>query len=162
VDDLGGLDCETPALRADHPALKEEPMKQVAALMLTGILCAVTGYAQGARTKPGGQADQKNASKTADRDSKELAPIAVEVVAVDPDAKTITVRDIAAVPAPAGKAVEVKLPVPASATGQKLSDVKQGEKVDVTCAVKPTVHPTAGVPVVLTDCVRVIKIEEKP
>jgi len=53
------------------------------------------------------------------------------------------------------------LPVPASATGQKLSDTKAGEKVDVTCAIKPTVHPTAGVPIVLTDCVRVIKIEPK-
>ena len=88
-------------------------------------------------------------------------PIAVEVIAVDAKAKTITVRDVAAVPAPPGKAVEVTLPVPASATGQKLSDTKAGEKVDVTCAIKPTVHPTAGVPIVLTDCVRVIKIEPK-
>jgi Cu/Ag efflux protein CusF len=136
-------------------------MKYVAALMLAGILCAATGYAQGAGATPGGQADQKDASKSAAKDTAAPAPIAVEVVAVDPDAKTITVRDIAAIPAPAGKAVEVKLPVPASATGQKLSDVKKGDKVDVTCAVKPTVHPTAGVPIVLTDCVRVIKIDTK-
>jgi len=33
--------------------------------------------------------------------------------------------------------------------------------VSVTCAIKPTVHPTAGVPVVLTDCVKVMKIEKK-
>jgi hypothetical protein len=31
----------------------------------------------------------------------------------------------------------------------------------VTCAIKPTVHPTTGVPIVLTDCQRVIKIEPK-
>ena len=137
-------------------------MKYLAAVVLTGILCAATGCAQGAGAQSGGQSDQKDASKTADKDSKVTpAPIAVEVVAVDPDAKTITVRDIAAVPAPAGKAVEVNLPVPASATGQKLSDVKKGDKVDVTCAVKPTVHPTAGVPIVLTDCVRIIKIDPK-
>ena len=88
-------------------------------------------------------------------------PIAVEVVAVDPNAKTITVREIAAVPAPPGKPVEITLAVPANATGQKLSDTKAGEKVSVTCEVKPTVHPTAGVPVVLTDCTRVVKIEPK-
>jgi hypothetical protein len=56
----------------------------------------------------------------------------------------------------------VKLPVPASATGEKLSDVDAGENVAITCAVKPTVHATTGVPVVLTDCVKVIKIEPKP
>jgi hypothetical protein len=89
-------------------------------------------------------------------------PVAVTVVAVDPTAKTITVRDIAAVAAtPDTKAIEVKLPVTANATGQKLADTKAGETVAVTCEVKPTVHPQAGVPIVLTDCVRVIKIEPK-
>jgi hypothetical protein len=136
-------------------------MKYVAALVLTGILCAATGYAQGAGAKPAGQPDQQDASKSAAKDAPSPAPIAVEIVAVNPEAKTITVRDIAAVPAPAGKAVEVTLPVRASATGQKLTDVKKGEKVEVTCAVKPTVHPTAGVPIVLTDCVRIIKIDPK-
>jgi hypothetical protein len=29
---------------------------------------------------------------------------------------------------------------------------RAGEKVDVTCAIKATVHPTAGFPIVLTDC----------
>jgi hypothetical protein len=89
-------------------------------------------------------------------------PIAVQVVAIDPTAKTITVRDIAAVPAaPDAKGIEVTLPVTAKATGQKLGDTKAGETVAVTCEVKPTVHPKAGVPIVLTDCVRVIKIEPK-
>src|SRR4051812_9152448 len=100
-------------------------MKHLAAFMLTGILCVATGHAQEAGTTPGGQAGQKDASKSAAKDKAAPPPIAVEVVAVDPDAKTITVRDIAAVPAPEGKAVEVKLPVPASATGQKLNDVKK-------------------------------------
>lgn len=82
-------------------------------------------------------------------------PVAVKVIAVDPKAKTITVRDIAAVPAtPDTKAIEVTLPVTAKATGQKLADTKTGETVGVTCEVKPTVHPQAGVPIVLTDCVR--------
>ena len=87
-----------------------------------------------------------------------IAP-AVEVVAVDPAASTITVREITAVPAPPGQLVELRLPVPATATGQHLSDTKAGEKVNVTCAVKPTVHPAADVPVVVTDCVKVIKID---
>ena len=88
-------------------------------------------------------------------------PIAVEVVAIDPTAGTITVRDIAAVPVTPDKKVEVKLPVAATATGQKLGDTKAGEMVAVTCEIKPTVDPKAGVPIVLTDCVRVIKIEPK-
>ena len=89
-------------------------------------------------------------------------PVAVKVIAVDPKAKTITVRDIAAIPAtPDTKAIEVTLPVTANATGQKVGDTKAGETVELTCEVKPTVHPQAGVPVVLTDCVRVIKIEPK-
>jgi hypothetical protein len=89
-------------------------------------------------------------------------PVAVKVIAVDPAAKTITVRDIAAVPAPPdAKAIEVTLPVTATATGQKLGDTKAGETVAVTCEVKPTVDAKAGVPIVLTDCVKVIKIEPK-
>jgi hypothetical protein len=101
-------------------------------------------------------ATQKTAAKSGAK-AQPPAPVAVEVVAVDPQAKTITVRDIAAVPA--DKPVAITLPVPASATGEKLSDVKVGQKVAVTCTIKPTVHPTAGVPIVLTDCARVIKIE---
>ena len=89
-------------------------------------------------------------------------PVAVKIVAVDPTAKTITVRDIAAVPAPPdAKAIEVTLPVTANATGQKLGDTKVGETVAVTCEVKPTADPKAGVPIVLADCVKVIKIEPK-
>jgi hypothetical protein len=91
--------------------------------------------------------------------SPALAPVAVSVMAVDPVTKTITVREITAVPAPPGKPVEITLPVPETATGQKLGDTKAGDEVNVTCAVKPTVHPQAGVPVVLTDCLEVVKIE---
>ena len=90
-------------------------------------------------------------------------PVSVEVVAVDPKTKTITVREIAAVPLPPGKpaTVEVELPVTSTATGQKLGDVKAGEQVEITCSVKPTVHPTAGVPIVVTDCAKVVKIVPK-
>ena len=89
--------------------------------------------------------------------------VAVKVIAVDPKAKTITVREIAAVAAtPDATAIEVTLPVTANATGQTIADTRAGETVEVTCEVKPTVHPQAGVPIVLTDCVRVIKIEPKP
>jgi Cu/Ag efflux protein CusF len=128
-------------------------MKHPFALIIAGALatCAVS-YAAAAQRPAGTKG-------TAIADAP--APIAVEVVAVDPKSRTITVRDVAAVPAPPGKAVEVTLPVPADATGEKLSDVKAGEKVAVTCAIKPTVHPTAGVPIVLTDCQRVIKIAPK-
>ena len=56
-------------------------------------------------------------------------PIEVKVIAVDPAAKTITVRDIAAVHLrPDAKAIEVKLPVTANATGQKLADTKEGKQ----------------------------------
>jgi hypothetical protein len=129
-------------------------MKPAFALVLTctlgaGISGAVAGAAP-AQTK-----SAKHASAPA------VAPVAVDVIAVDPKAKTITVREITAVPAPPGKPVEITLPVPASATGQSLSDTHAGEQVNVTCAIKPTVHPQAGVPVVLTDCVKVMKIEPK-
>jgi hypothetical protein len=109
------------------------------------------------------QSGTSGTSGTKDTAKAEVPPsVAVEVIAVDPTAKTITVRDIAAVPAtPDAKAIEVKLPVTANATCQKLGDTKAGEQVEVTCEVKPTVHPKAGVPIVLTDCVRVIKIEPK-
>ena len=95
------------------------------------------------------------------KDATTPPPVTVEVVAVDPQARTITVREVAAVPAPPGKPVEITLPVPATATGQKLGDTKTGQTVAVTCEVKPTVHPTANVPVVLTDCTKVIKIDPK-
>ncbi|HVZ22219.1 MAG TPA: hypothetical protein VG871_14205 [Vicinamibacterales bacterium] len=105
-----------------------------------------------------GVAAQQRQQQQRSSSASDIAPVAVEVVAVDPQAKTITVRDVAAVPVAPGKPVEITLPVPA-ATGEKLGDVKVGQKVDVTCAVKPTVHPTAGVPVVLTDCESVTRIE---
>ena len=60
-----------------------------------------------------------------------------------------------------GTPVEITLPVPDTATGQKLDDTKAGDVVNVTCAVKSTVHPQAGVPVVLTHCLRVVKIEPR-
>ena len=131
-------------------------MKHALAILLTGTVIVAAGSVSRIAATP--QAKTTGTKGTAKR-VVVPPPIAVEVIAVDPKAKTITVRDVAAVPAPAGKTVEVTLPVPASATGQKLGDTKEGAKVDVTCAIKPTVHPTAGVPIVLTDCVRVIKIE---
>jgi hypothetical protein len=133
-------------------------MKHALTVLLTGIVIVAAGYvSSAAATQQSKATGTKGTAKTA----VVPPPVAVEVIAVDPQAKTITVRDVAAVPAPSGKAVEVTLPVPANATGKKLSDTKAGEKVDVTCAIKPTVHPEAGVPIVLTDCVRVIKIEPK-
>ena len=133
-------------------------MKFALAVILTGALAATACSRPSAEPQ---SAAQKPAAQDTAKDAVIPPPVAVEVVAVDPPASTITVREITAVPAPPGKVVEVKLPVPASATGQNLSDTKAGEKVSVTCEVKPTVHPTAGVPVVLTDCMRVIKIDPK-
>ena len=132
-------------------------MKHALAVLLTGAIVVAAGSISSIAATQGSKATGTKGT------AKPVVPppIAVEVIAVDPKAKTITVRDVAAVPAPPGKAVEVTLPVPASATGQKLGDTKAGEKVNVTCAIKPTVHPTAGVPIVLTDCVRVIKIDPK-
>jgi hypothetical protein len=118
------------------------------------VVCALAAAAVAAQNRQAPKPGAKAAAATP-------TPIAVEVVAVDPKARTITVRDIAAIPASPDRPVEIKLPVPASATGEKLGDVKVGEKVSVTCAIKPTVHPSAGVPIVLADCARVIKIEPK-
>ena len=132
-------------------------MKHALAVLLTGAVIVAAGDVS---TTAAAQQSKATATK-ATATPIVPPPVAVEVIAVDPKAKTITIRDVAAVPAPAGKAVEVTLPVPTNATGQKLSDTKAGQKVDVTCAIKPTVHPAAGVPIVLTDCVRVIKIEPK-
>ena len=133
-------------------------MRHALVTLMIGAAVVAAGYI------PGVEAAQQSGT-TATKGTAKAAvppPIAVEVIAVDPTAKTITVRDIAAVPAtPDAKAIEVRLPVTAKATGQKLGDTKAGETVAVTCEVKPTVHPKAGVPIVLTDCVRVIKIEPK-
>ena len=100
-------------------------------------------------------------SKSTASASPAVGPVAVSVMAVDPAANTMTVREITAVPAPPGKPVEITLPVSEPASGQKLGDTKAGDEVNVTCEVKPTVNPQAGVPVVLTDCLKVVKIERK-
>lgn len=134
-------------------------MKVATALVLASAV-AVVAYPRVYTAEPQAtqQSDQKPTGTTGE---SVRPPIAVHVVAVDPQANTITVREITAVPAPPGKAVEVKLDVPPSATGQKLSDTKPGEQVAVTCEIKPTVHKEAGVPLVLTDCLKVIKIDPK-
>jgi hypothetical protein len=136
-------------------------MKFAIAAVLAGALAAAYPPVSSAEPQSAKATTGKVTKKPAAKEAVVPPPIAVEVVAVDPKAKTITVREIAVAPAQPGKPLEVKLAVPVSATGQKLSDTKAGEQVSVTCAVKPTVHPTAGVPIVLTDCVRVIKIEPK-
>ena len=131
-------------------------MTRTVVFILTGSLTVAAGYqgVAGAAAAPK-KATAKPAAAAA------VMPVAVAVVAVDPKAKTITVRETSAVPAPPGKPVEITLPVPATAAGQKLGDTKAGEEVSITCAIKPTVHPQAGVPIVLTDCVKVVKIEPK-
>ena len=133
-------------------------MRHALATLMIGAVVVAGGYIRGVEAaQQSGTTGTKDTAKAAPP-----PPIAAEVIAVDPAAKTITVRDVAAVAAtPDAKAIEVKLPVTANATGQKLGDTKAGETVAVTCEVKPTVHPKAGVPIVLTDCVRVIKIEPK-
>lgn len=133
-------------------------MKSVLALVLT-----LTGSLMGAacRQDDANASSEQRKSTARSTASPAVAPVAVSVMAVDPTAKTITVREITAVPAPPGKPVEITLPVPETASGQKLGDTKAGDEVNVTCAVKPTVHPQAGVPVVLTDCLKVVKIERK-
>jgi hypothetical protein len=134
-------------------------MKHAFALVLTAALAAAVSPAGTASAAP---AAKKAAAKTtATKVGPIVPPVAVDVVAVDPKAKTITIREITAVPAPAGHPLEITIPVPATATGQKLGDTKAGQQVNITCAIKPTVHPQAGVPVVLTDCVKVMKIEPK-
>jgi hypothetical protein len=136
-------------------------MKFAVAAVMAGALAAAYPPVSSATPQSAKAPNAKATKKPAAKEAVVPPPIAVEVMAVDPKAKTITVREIAVTPAQPGKPLEVKLAVPVNATGQKLSDTKAGEHVSVTCAVKPTVHPTAGVPIVLTDCVRVMKIEPK-
>lgn len=137
-------------------------MKHALATLTFGAVILAAGHL------PGLEAAQQSGATKAAKGTKGTAeavvppPVAVKVIAVHPTAKTITVREITAVAAPPdAKAVEVTLPVTAKATGQKLGDTKVGETVAVTCEVKPTADSKAGVPIVLTDCVRVIKIEPK-
>jgi hypothetical protein len=133
-------------------------MTRALATLMIGAIVVAAGYVTHTEA-----AQQPGAAGTT-RTAKTVVPppVAVKVIAVDPKANTITVRDIAAVPeTPDTKAIEVTLPVTANATGQKLADTKAGETVGVTCEVKRTVQPQAAVPIVLTDCVRVIKIEPK-
>jgi hypothetical protein len=132
-------------------------MRHALATLMIGAVVIAAGYI------PGAEAAQQSGTTGTTGTAKAAVPppIAVEVVAVDPTARTMTVRDIAAVPAAPDKAIEVKLPVAANATGQQLGDTKAGETVAVTCEIKPTVHPKAGVPIVLTDCARVVKIQPK-
>ena len=102
-------------------------MRHALATFMIGAVVGAAGYMPGIAA-----AQQSGAKDTAKAEVP--PPVAVEVIAVDPTSKTITVRDIAAVPAtPDAKAVEVKLPVMANATGQKLGDTKAGETVAVTC-----------------------------
>jgi Cu/Ag efflux protein CusF len=124
-----------------------------ALLLLSGAVAAASGYLGGIATASPAQ-EQKPSMTPAP------PPLAVEVIAVDVQAKMLTIRQIAAIPAPSGKPVEVKLPVTATATGEKLDKIKAGDKVDVTCETKP-IEPARpeDTPIVLTDCVRVVKIE---
>jgi hypothetical protein len=128
-------------------------MKDKFALLLAGAFVAASGSLGGIATASPAQ-EQKPAMTQAP------PPLAVEVVAVDPQAKMLTIRQIAAIPAPSGKPVEVKLPVTATATGEKLDKIKAGDKVDVTCEIKPP-EPARpeDTPIVLSDCVKVVKIE---
>ncbi len=89
-------------------------------------------------------------------------PIPVKVVKVDPSSNTITVREIAAPPAAPGQPSDVTLSVPATATGKKLASIKEGDEVSLTCEVKPNVNTPAGTPIMINDCSKVTKIEDKP
>ena len=88
-------------------------------------------------------------------------PFAVKVVKVDQAANSITVREVAAAPAVPGQPAEITLNVPVSATGKKLASIKAGDEVSLTCEVKPTVNTPSGTPIMIGDCAKVIKIEEK-
>lgn len=136
-------------------------MRHALATLMIGAIVVAAGYATEIEATQQSGTTGATGTKGAPK-AVVPPPVAVKVIAVDAKTKTITVRDIAAVPAtPDTKAIEVKLPVAANATGQKLSSTKAGETVEVTCEVKPIVDAKAGVPIVLTDCTRVIKIEPK-
>ena len=102
-------------------------MKITLAVIVAGTFIAVGTYACAA-SQSSAQPSQKSTAKAATKNGVVPPPVVVDVIAVDPKGRTITVREIAAVPAPPGKAVEIKLPVAANATGQKLADTKAGER----------------------------------
>jgi len=84
-------------------------MELALAVLLTGTIIVAAGYVAGTAAT---QQSKGTGAKGTGQPAGVLPSVAVEVIAVDPQAKTITVRDVAAVPAPAGKAVEVTLPCP--------------------------------------------------
>jgi hypothetical protein len=88
-------------------------------------------------------------------------PFTVKVVKVDQAGNSITVREVAAAPAAPGQPAEITLNVPVSATGKRLASIKAGDEVSLTCEVRPTANTPSGTPIMIGDCAKVIKIEDK-
>jgi hypothetical protein len=76
-------------------------MKVVVAVVLAGALAASAAHLRaGAGPQSATKPTQKTAATDRAKDAAIPPPISVEVVAVNAKAKTITVREITAVPAP--------------------------------------------------------------
>lgn len=127
-------------------------MKKVVTLFAVAAFAAALAGSANAQA-PTGQADAPTAIPA--------PPFAVKVVKVDQAGKSITVREVAAAPAVPGQPVEITLNVPVSATGKRLASIKAGDLVSLTCEVKPTANTPSGTPIMVGDCAKVIKIEDK-
>jgi hypothetical protein len=132
-------------------------MKKVVTLVAAAAFAAALSGSAKAQTPPG----NPPANPPADTPAIPAPPFAVKVVKVDPAANSITVREVAAAPAVPGQPAEITLNVPVAATGKKLASIKAGDEVSLTCEVKPTVNTPSGTPIMIGDCTKVIKIEDR-
>ena len=137
-------------------------MKRMFGIAFTIAVAALTPHALAAQQSSSQQrsSQQSNAQPQSQSQSgsNTPSPVTVEVVSVDPASRTITVRDITAVPA--GSAGQMTLPMSAQASGRSLNEVKAGERVNLTCTVKKTASASASGRVVLNDCESVSRIDE--
>jgi hypothetical protein len=128
-------------------------MKKVATLIVAAAFAAALAVSANAQTPP--------TNPPVDAPAIPAPPFTVKVVKVDQAGNSITVREVAAAPAAPGQPAEITLNVPVSATGKRLASIKAGDEVSLTCEVRPTANTPSGTPIMIGDCAKVIKIEDK-
>jgi hypothetical protein len=128
-------------------------MKKEATLIVAAAFAAALAVSANAQTPP--------TNPPVDAPAIPAPPFTVKVVKVDQAGNSITVREVAAAPAAPGQPAEITLNVPVSATGKRLASIKAGDEVSLTCEVRPTANTPSGTPIMIGDCAKVIKIEDK-
>jgi hypothetical protein len=136
-------------------------MKKVVTLFAAAAFAAALAGSANAQTPPSNPPALPPAGQVDAPPAIPAPPFAVKVVKVDQAGKTITVREVAAAPPVPGQPAEITLNVPVSATGKRLTSLKAGDEVSLTCEVRPTANTPSGTPIMIGDCAKVIKIEDK-